>query len=323
MANSPAIEVRHRDGKTYYAMVDAVAFQEAVGRLLAEVQRIKAEGDYEAAKALFETYGVHFDAALRDEVVARVEHLNMPSYTGFVQPRLEPVIADDGDDHRRHDLVSAGPDDADAGVFGPEAKMRTRGCCCDGGLARLPCMAGAAQRHSSAPSQRVRRQPRVAPAAALPPFWPPRTRRLELPDDLHTPGIDTLRAKQMEDLRLLLEFARSKDSPTQIRAIRALGRLERREVDHRALCPILPTAPDRPRRHRRSLRRSAVRPLARRHRRPTAAGGLRGAGRAGESIPADPALAIDWPGLVSDGCRTSAPITSKRPNPTCSDAAGC
>ena len=54
--------------------------------------------------------------------------------------------------------------------------------------------------------------------------------RLSLPDDLHTPGIDTLRAKQMEDLRLLVEFARSKDQPTQIKAIRALGRLERREV---------------------------------------------------------------------------------------------
>jgi dipeptidyl-peptidase-3 len=96
LANSSAMEVRRRDGKTYYAMVDAKAFQAAVGRLLAEVQRIKAEGDYAAAKELFETYGVHFDPALRDEVVARVEHLNMPSYTGFVQPRLEPVLAADG-----------------------------------------------------------------------------------------------------------------------------------------------------------------------------------------------------------------------------------
>ena len=96
LGNSSAIEVRRRDGKTYYALVDAVAFQEAVGRLLAEVQRIKAEGDYEAAKELFERYGVHFEPALRDEVVARVEHLNMPSYTGFVQPRLEPVFAANG-----------------------------------------------------------------------------------------------------------------------------------------------------------------------------------------------------------------------------------
>ena len=96
MAHSKAIEGRQRDGKTYYVMVDAQGFREAVGRLLAEVQRIKAEGDYAAAKALFESYGVHFDPALRDEVVARVDHLNMPSYTGFVQPRLEPVTAGDG-----------------------------------------------------------------------------------------------------------------------------------------------------------------------------------------------------------------------------------
>ena len=55
------------------------------------MQRIKSEGDYAAAKELFETYGVHFDPELRDEVVARVEHLNLPSYTGFVMPKLEPV----------------------------------------------------------------------------------------------------------------------------------------------------------------------------------------------------------------------------------------
>ena len=96
LAHSTAIEVRQRDGKTYYVMTDAAAFQEGVGRLLAEVQRIKAEGDYAAAKGLFDRYGVHFEASLRDEVVARVDHLNMPSYTGFVQPRLEPVTAPDG-----------------------------------------------------------------------------------------------------------------------------------------------------------------------------------------------------------------------------------
>jgi dipeptidyl-peptidase-3 len=96
MAHTRAIEVRRRDGKTFYVMTDPVAFHEGVGRLLAEVQRIKAEGDYAAAKALFETYGVHFDPRLRDEVVSRVEKLNMPSYTGFVQPKLEAVTAPDG-----------------------------------------------------------------------------------------------------------------------------------------------------------------------------------------------------------------------------------
>jgi dipeptidyl-peptidase-3 len=96
LANTRAIEVRRREGKTYYVMVDAEAFREGAGRLLADVQRIKAEGDYQAARELFERYGVHFDPALRDEVVERVERLNMPSYTGFVQPRLEPVRDADG-----------------------------------------------------------------------------------------------------------------------------------------------------------------------------------------------------------------------------------
>ena len=96
MSNSKAIDVRERDGKTFYVMVDPKEFQEGVGRLLGEVQRIKAEGDYEAAKKLFETYGVHFDARLRDEIVARVDRLKMPSYTGFVQPRLSPVVGGDG-----------------------------------------------------------------------------------------------------------------------------------------------------------------------------------------------------------------------------------
>ena len=91
MANTKAIEVKTRDGKTYYAMTDAAAFREGVGRLLAEVQRIKSEGDHTAAKALFEKYGVHFDPKLRDEVVARVDKLHLPSYTGFVMPRLEAV----------------------------------------------------------------------------------------------------------------------------------------------------------------------------------------------------------------------------------------
>jgi dipeptidyl-peptidase III len=91
MAHSSAIEERKRDGKTYYVMADATAFRDGVARLLADVQRMKAEGDYDAARALFEEYGVHFDPALRDEIVTRVERLKMPSYTGFVQPRLEAV----------------------------------------------------------------------------------------------------------------------------------------------------------------------------------------------------------------------------------------
>ena len=96
MANTKAIEQRTRDGKAYLVMVDAKAFRDGVGRLLADVQRIKSEGDYAAAAKLFDTYGVHFDAKERDEVVSRVDKLNLPSYTGFVQPKLEPVIDGSG-----------------------------------------------------------------------------------------------------------------------------------------------------------------------------------------------------------------------------------
>jgi len=91
MANTTAIERRVRGGKTYYVMADAAAFRDGVGRMLGEVQRIKAQADYGAASALFEAHGTHFDPALRDEVLARTEALDLPAYTGFVQPQLEAV----------------------------------------------------------------------------------------------------------------------------------------------------------------------------------------------------------------------------------------
>jgi dipeptidyl-peptidase-3 len=96
MEHTTAIDVRRRDGKTYYCVNDVKAFRAGVSQLLAEVQRIKAEGDYEAARALVESYGVHFSTSLRDEVVERVDHLDLPSYTGFVMPRLEAVTGEDG-----------------------------------------------------------------------------------------------------------------------------------------------------------------------------------------------------------------------------------
>jgi len=96
LKNSNAIELRERDGKHFAVVVDPVAWREAAGRLLALVQQIKSTGDYAGAKALFDEHGVHFDPALRDEVVARYETLNVPSYTAFVQPRLSPVWGQDG-----------------------------------------------------------------------------------------------------------------------------------------------------------------------------------------------------------------------------------
>ena len=97
MANTSAIERRVRDGKTYYVVVDTDQFHAGVGRLLGEVQRIKSTGDYDAARHLFETHGIHFEASLRDEIVARVDRLKLPSYTGFVQPDLTPIHNQQGD----------------------------------------------------------------------------------------------------------------------------------------------------------------------------------------------------------------------------------
>ena len=96
MANTKAIESRSRDGKSYLVVVDPKAFRDGVGRLLAEVQRIKSEGDYAAAGKLFDAYGIHFDPKLRDEIVARVDKLNLPSYTGFVMPKLTATTGADG-----------------------------------------------------------------------------------------------------------------------------------------------------------------------------------------------------------------------------------
>ena len=96
IANTKAVEVRHRESKTYYVVTDVEAFRAGTGRLLAEVQRIKSEGDYAAGKALFEAFGVYIDPGLRDEVVRRVTQLNLPSYSGFVQPRLEAVRDESG-----------------------------------------------------------------------------------------------------------------------------------------------------------------------------------------------------------------------------------
>jgi dipeptidyl-peptidase-3 len=96
LANTQALTVRLREAKTYYVLESVGRFREGVAEMLREVQRIKSEGDYAAAKELFETYGVHFDPELRNEVVSRVDRLQLPSYTGFVMPELTPVIGADG-----------------------------------------------------------------------------------------------------------------------------------------------------------------------------------------------------------------------------------
>ena len=96
--NAPgAIEVRKRDGKTYYVVTSVGSFREGCGRLLAEIMRIKATGDFKAGKALVETYGTKVDRQLHAEVLDRIAGLNLPSVTGFVQPELRLVTGADGE----------------------------------------------------------------------------------------------------------------------------------------------------------------------------------------------------------------------------------
>ncbi|HUP05081.1 MAG TPA: hypothetical protein VMU19_13890 [Bryobacteraceae bacterium] len=75
-----AISMFTRNGKTYVTVTDYKKMREGVGMLLAELMRIKAEGDYDAIKALMNKYAVHFDPALRDQVLARYTKLNLPTY---------------------------------------------------------------------------------------------------------------------------------------------------------------------------------------------------------------------------------------------------
>jgi dipeptidyl-peptidase III len=67
---------------------DYQKMREGVGLLLAELMRIKAEGDYDAIKALIDKYGVHFDPKLRDQVVARYRRLDLPTYWAGINPEL-------------------------------------------------------------------------------------------------------------------------------------------------------------------------------------------------------------------------------------------
>ena len=86
------IEKKIRDGKTYFVVNDFEALRGLFGDLLAEVQRIKSEGDYEAGKALVETYAVNIDYDLHKEVLERYASLGLKPYGGFVNPDIVPVM---------------------------------------------------------------------------------------------------------------------------------------------------------------------------------------------------------------------------------------
>ena len=86
------IEKKTRDGKTYFVINDYPALRNLFAELLAEIQRIKSEGDYEAGKNLVETYAVNIDPQLHKEVLERYAKLNLKPYGGFVNPDIVPVI---------------------------------------------------------------------------------------------------------------------------------------------------------------------------------------------------------------------------------------
>jgi dipeptidyl-peptidase-3 len=88
MDKAGAIEQVTRGGKTYITVRDYQGMHKGVGMLLAELMRIKAEGDYDAIKALVDRYGVHFDPKLRDQVVSRYAKLNIPTYWTGINPQL-------------------------------------------------------------------------------------------------------------------------------------------------------------------------------------------------------------------------------------------
>ncbi len=94
-ASKSVIEKVVKEGNTYFVINDYKALQVIFGDLLREIQRIKSEGDYEAGKALVENYGVQVDTELHKEVLARSTKLNVPAFSGFVNPIIIPVLESD------------------------------------------------------------------------------------------------------------------------------------------------------------------------------------------------------------------------------------
>lgn len=90
------VELVKRNGKTYVKINDYPALRTLFAQLLAEIQRIKSEGDYEAGKTLVERYAVKVDPVLHEEVLARYRKLNLAPYKGFINPWMKPVKDADG-----------------------------------------------------------------------------------------------------------------------------------------------------------------------------------------------------------------------------------
>ena len=95
--NGNAIQMDKRDGKTFVNISDYKELRALIARLLAEIQRIKSEGDFEAAKTLVENYAVKVDADLHKEVLERYERLHLAPYKGFINPVMTPVTDSNGE----------------------------------------------------------------------------------------------------------------------------------------------------------------------------------------------------------------------------------
>ena len=97
LTNYPqAIQIVVAGGKHYVRITDYTLLRKAFGELLAEVQRIKSEGDFEAARQLVEQYGIKLDAKLHHEIRERYQRLNLAPYKGFINPRYKLVRNTDG-----------------------------------------------------------------------------------------------------------------------------------------------------------------------------------------------------------------------------------
>ena len=95
-ATDKAVELVKKDGKTYVRINDYSRLRDLFGQLLAEIQRIKSEGDFAAARKLVEKYAVKIDPALHAEILARYERLHLAPYKGFVNPMYEAVTDENG-----------------------------------------------------------------------------------------------------------------------------------------------------------------------------------------------------------------------------------
>ena len=232
MANTKAIEARTRDGKTYYVMVDAdgvprrrrpAARRGAAHQVRGRLRRRRRQ--------LFETYGIHFDPKLRDEVVARVDKLNLPSYTRLRDAEAGAGEERSGRDHRRHDLVSAGFDQADARVPRP----RPASC---GARARMAPRANGHVAQGFSPARAGLKACATSVSIAVVLLALPATAQRRSPPaplnvtatPLTIAAAEDRRAPTPGDLALIRSGLRSAAAQTVRIAVRALGRLERPEL---------------------------------------------------------------------------------------------